>query len=70
MITRRVRRIHIPDEGLIRENYLTPDRDFRCFYPCEIIIIRIYHEYEGRIEKSVHRDHRLASQGLPSDDKR
>ena len=31
----------------------TPNRDFCCFYPCEII--RIYHEYEGGIEKSVTR---------------
>ena len=30
-----------------------PDQDFRCFYPCEII--RIYHEFEGGIEKSVPR---------------
>ena len=26
----------------------TPDQDFRCFYPCEII--KIYHECEGRIK--------------------
>ena len=32
-------------------------------------IIRIYHECEDRIEKSVPEDHRLASRGLPNDDK-
>ena len=30
--------------------------------------IRICNECEGRIEKSVHEDRRLASRGLPSDD--
>ena len=30
---------------------LTPDRDFHCFYPCEII--RILHGCKGGIEKSV-----------------
>ena len=30
---------------------------------------RTYHECEGSIEKSVPRDHHLASPGLPSDDK-
>ena len=34
------------------------------------IIIRIYHEFEGRIEKSIPRIAHLASWGLPSDDKR
>ena len=33
-------------------------------------IIRIYHEYEGEIEKIRPEDHRLASRGLPSDDTR
>ena len=32
--------------------------------------IRIYDECEGRIEKIRPEDHRLASRGLPSDDKR
>ena len=32
--------------------------------------IRIYHECEGRIEKIRPEDHRLASRGLASDDKR
>ena len=32
--------------------------------------IRIYHECEGRIVKSVPRINVLASQGVPSDDKR
>ena len=36
------------------------------YYPgLPLFLIRIYHECEGRIEKSV-----LASEGLPSDDKR
>ena len=39
-------------------------------FPCTPVkTIRIYHESEGRIEKPVPLDHRLASQGLPSDDK-
>ena len=32
-------------------------------------IIRIYHECEGRIDKSVPRDHRLSSLGKPRDAK-
>ena len=32
--------------------------------------IRIYHEYDGSIEKIRPDDRRLASRGLPSDDKR
>ena len=32
--------------------------------------IRIFHECEGRIEKIRLEDRRLASRGLPSDDKR
>ena len=32
-------------------------------------IKRINHECEGGIEKIRHKDHRLASRGLPSDDK-
>ena len=31
--------------------------------------ISIHHECEGGIEKICHKDHRLASRGLPSDDK-
>ena len=33
-----------------------------------ILNVRIYHEYEGGIEKPVPRDYRMASRGLPSDD--
>ena len=35
-----------------------------------MIIIRIYHECEGRIEKIRQKDHRLASLGLTNDEKR
>ena len=33
-----------------RKNYSTPDRDFLCFYPCEII--KIHHECPCRIRIS------------------
>ena len=42
-----------------------PIRTFRAWD-----IKRIYHECEGRIEKPRPDDHRLASRGLPIDDKR
>ena len=39
-------------------------------HSAQLKIIRIYHECEGRIEKSVPRDQRLSSFGKPRDAKR